>query len=857
MRLGPFLGLVTSVGPEFIPDSAASDMLNYEIEDGALTPCFGYRNLAAARTNYDAAIGVVALEYLQGYDSSNNLVEEYISFERDTVNNAANKVSPFSRSVTTGAATEILNSAARLNLTTSGQWRGFSWRDVAYWMNPNETTTLYKHTLGSTTSFTPIAVPASPANPPTVACVYGSSGSQYARLSWAGLTVASDLTVTGNANASASYLTANVLNVAHTGAPQASSVTIDLSETTAATGSNYSFDWYDNDIFGLSLYSGELGNSLAPGLVIDPQSLRIEFIDSAGTTTFTPSATEYTFQRSDVGFGFTMAVRFKFDGKTRSAWGSGSVTPANVAVGLANGKVKKLKLSYTVTGGSGNVSFNFLRIDSMVIGGVEMLQWNGDFEQEDMLQFAYSHYNSSTGFESGLSAKVTAMNTLIDGTKPFAQLKPFGTWLTVTGANSSETDNNRLYVRVQSLTTGAFEWKRVATQADSTLAIPYRITYSERLALSGYSNISPFTLTGLKFGVQWKGWVVWCYTGGYQNIRHSRVGDPEKQALTTDSPNDEDAISHGQTFSLADNFGDEPLNAFPCDDVLLVAGSNGVYAQQGPYPSALTPFKRLPGDQGVAGPFACCRWLDDQGQPGMVFVSKNGDGVYFAVVSDATDERGMRVVPLDTAIQGQLIEWLRDGQSLTNFDTCRVWVDQQQDSLWVAMKNRALILRRPSHVDKKRQWIKREWTMANSATLAQVSSSTRRRVRWMRSTGLFDENEYNSNTNVYITGSSRDGGSTMIAPYWVSGKDQGENRQLMNIFIERDDLTDTPTITNYCNRQSSGVSRTVASGARYVRFSHLQSGWYHQFKILGAETNDPIRSLVPEYARLGSEVKIT
>lgn len=850
-----FGGVVTAMDSRAIADYQASDMLNVDPESGWLSPRYGYRKIQDPQSGFTAAYG---LEYIQGYNSSNALVEEYISFE-----NLGVAVRPYTRTASAGVPTEITNGGSSLSLNAS-EWRGFAWNDVSYFTNPNDTNPVQKHTIGTNNSWSALTPPGSPTSAPTFRVLYGQNANSYKTLSWAGLNVATNITYTGNATSTNSSVTGTSLYIAHSGTITDSSIKMDLRGTTA--GNAKSFDWYycDNFTFVMESTTGNTAGGLSvtdAGFTIDPASVVIEYENDGGTT-MTANLT-YVFQRVGEN-GFRMYIRASFPDKVRADWGDGSTAVGGLNAGQVAGEIRYVTIKYRVTGGSSEAAYNFLRVQPIIIGGVILPKMNGPFVAEDTIQLAYSHYSSTTGYESGLSPLLPIASDALLGSNPVSSLPPLGIWLEVTSTNGSASDNNRYYIRVLDPADSKGKWKRMATQSDADLTYDIRLTWQERLALTTYQAITPFTATGCKFGVPWKGWVVWCYKGGYQNIKHSRVGEPEKQA-NTELDRDDD-LNRGATFSLADNFGDEAENAFPADEVIIICGQNGIYSQQGTAPWNLTPPKKFPGSQGVAGHRACTRWKDDAGNPVVIFVSRTADGIYSAPIEMAADTRGGQVVPIDADIRGQVRTFLIDGQSAlwtalsvtddsAKIAYIRVWVDESRDALWVACGKRAMVLMRPGILSGRREWRFVEWTTASSTDYVQwVSSSPKRRVRWLRSTGRFDENEWNSNTSAWITGTNRDGNSPIASMYWTSKTFENERSRLDAVWLSRDDLTDTPTITAYCERQPSGSSRTYASGANFVRFSHLQSGWSHKLKIAIGEGYDPVRSVVMDNVQMAGRL---
>jgi len=837
-QLGPFLGLNTAVDDRYIDRAYARAIRNVRIVDGSIDPRYGYRNLQTAHANQGAVYG---LEYLQGYNASNVEVEEYGSVQNITAQSR-----PFSFNVSNGTRTEITNNGSALDLADS-EWRMFAWRNTSYWTNPADAGIAYRHELGNATNFQAIVGPNGPTSALTYSFNYGGGANAYKTVSWAGMNAANStqLACTGLATNTNSSVVGTDIMVAHVaGANVVSSFEILMNATTA--GGTNSFDFYRADVFGIELSSGYgENNTLAgQGMYITPLGLQIQFSDNNGTA-YIPQNVSYSFD-GDNGEGTRfskLSIRWEYLTKTRSAWGNDSATNSTINTGLAGGKILKLKVTYTVGQTSTHVGYtiNFLRVTPLAIGGVMPL----DRSLEQFMNFGYAYYNSTSTEESAITGELSIPRAAACGYSYFAGLEPFGAWLDITATASSQTDQWKLFVKAYNQTSRQSTWRLVSTQNDSpasSLTYLYRLAFWERNALAEYSSPGGFSITGLKFGVPFRGWVVWFYQGGYQNVKHSKVGLPEKLADSNPDPTD---ILRGATFTLADNFGDEAVNAFAIDNVLVIAGGNGFYAQQGDYPSTMSPPRKIPDSRGVANAYACAKFRDDQGLQGVAYVDRSGSGIWFAYVNDATDDRSMRVVRLDTEVDGRVDTFLRSEQSLTNFSTCRVWFDARQDSLWVAMGSRAMVWRRPSPVDGKRQWEEYTYTMANSGTIAYASGTDKRGVRWLRSTGQFDENEWDTANRAYIEGATRDGGSAMPAMYWESMRMTGDNTRLDRVYVERDTYTNTPAITATSSRQAT--TKTMTSGKRYTRFGFLQQGWEHRIKLAPSEGDDPIRRVTMEF----------
>lgn len=809
----PFYGAFSALEPRSIPKSAAGDHLNSREEDGSLRFRYGFRNLASAQSGFSAVFG---LGYLQGFSGTTEN-EEYVTAETVSSNTRF-----YSRNVSTGAATEITNSGSSVNVNAS-EWVFVPYDDDAFFINPANTVPIYKHTIGTNNSLTAIAIPTAPSVAPTYVIKYGGGSTPYTQLNYAGCDPSTEITYTGSAHATDSSLEAdNSLLIGHDNPDVASSFEIDLNAITAGVQ-----DYTYNDRFAITL------TTIDRGFRLDPTSIRVSFRNNDGSPkALYPDKTKVLTTAGSNSYRYL--VQFSWSDKNRADFDN----------------IRYLKVEYTVEASDGDLD-NRLRVSPMWEGGIDMTQPAAFREPGTAGLFVYyTYYFNTPGFESGLSPVLFIPNSVLAGYSPGANIDPLGVQIeiTMTVSSDSNVDNNRIYVRDN----GTLAVRRVATQADSDLTYDLRLNYVEITRLTEY-QASPFTFENVTSAFAYKGSMVWLYKGGSSNVRFSRIGDPLRQASETDPIDDTNA---GESFTLADNAADEPLGGIQAGDGVMIAGKYGIYTMLGDRPVEMIPPRRISGSQGVAGKYGFTRFKDDNGITGMAYITQDGQ-VLFSIPGAFNDKEVGGTINLTNLVRdGELSpkDFLLDEQasalSLTDFSTCQVFVDEQQDALWIVMGLRAMVLRRANLLSGARYWEHYEYTTGSSTTtIRYCSGSGKRRLRWIRSDGKFDEAEYNSSTRAYISGSNSDGGSAAPAGYWESKVFVGPNRRVNFVAVERDDYTDTPTVTVYSSRTTAGTAKTLTSGEKGARFNPADQGEWYKVRVSLAETYEPIRRLkVEEFA---------
>lgn len=821
----PFLGPITSIDERSIPDNAAADLLNVDVENGTITVRKGYAEVEATQ---HATLLAYGAHYTQGYNASYAQVEEYITFENVNSSN----VKAYTRHVTTGVPTAITGATS----LHASDWVGFAFDSDSYHINPNHSTTIYKHVIGDNTSWVALGVPANPTTALTVQAVFtGSGGTAYSQLSWAGLdpTLAGEMACTGLATNTGSALTsASEISVRHTGGSGggAASFAPDFDDMDAGDQ-----DWSYADAFAYTLTED-------PGIVIDPASIVNTHTNEDG------SPLSFTHH--------TKAQRHPTTPKVILVWVYAK--PGKVRADHDN--IGVWTVSYNVVSRSGTASNNDVVMSKPFVGCCFPFSLDpmtsAHLVPAFTVDFGYSYYFSTPTLESGIAGTVTFVCETGGGYNPLGggpgpQENGLGSFLKfgITASADGNVDNARLYwfdnlpVYPGNATVDNV-WRRIVTQNDATATYYLKANLQEMLALEPFKTITGFQTARAYNAFPFKGCVIWLYDQGSENVKFSRIGQPIKQRSDLDPEEDE---NKGATFTLADNAADRPLGGCQAGDAAVVMGASGAYASFGDKPFLMTPFRKLAGSFGCCNKFAFARYKNDSGEPGVAWVSKDGDGVYFARTLHQSDtDNPDNVVNLTDADRELVKTFLIDGQSSLGTRSellalMRVGVDERQDALWVACGANAIVLRRGNVQDGNRYWHRYTFTLGTGVYIKYLAFSTQQRMRALLSSGRWIEFEWSSANNDWITGSLRDGGAAIASMYWQGKKRRGHNRRLLRAEIRRDTLTDTPSLQVVSDRETN--TYTATSGKLHVRGKATQQGKEHQHKIVLAETDGPVTAL--------------
>jgi hypothetical protein len=864
IQFGPFGGVVTSLDREMIPDNAAADLRNVTVEDGRITPRFGYRTLGSGAAPGDWVEGY-GFDYVQGFNASNALVEEYVSFEKRGSAHSpypANGISPWSVNVNTGARTLLTNGGAAVTLTAPAYGdqpgiKSFSFNDYAYAISPSDTPSLYQHTIGTANSFLPMEPPAAPSSAPAVQFEQGpSDGGSFATMRWDNGSALSSSAVTFSdshleANGTAASNGSGALTLLADGygtnlTPLNETFTVNLTGTNGPGQQDLTYV----DRIILLLYSPTIG--------WEPGQYSAVLTNASGET-FQAQITDAQVNSSGGESSVMLVCDFPYK-SSRSDWST----------------VQKITIGWQRVDNpnAGSSAFtNSITLQPVLLGQVNVAPTSDDGSGDEVnLQVGYTYYDTSTGLESEISPVLTltpaqlagpAVKDNFTGASYTLYSRP-KLFLTANAALDSyrlyakrPTDSNWFLVYDPGLATPTNPNGLIAQGAtgaggsNKTLGSKtYDATANLRLNWNELSLSSIFTLGGSPFknlisACAYKGWVVWGFKGGYQNLQHSQIGN--ELVLTNNSDLTQLSAANAAApanFTLADNGSDDPIAMFPVDQSLLILGEHGVYAQSGYSPTTMSPPYKLPTALGCCGQYACCLWHDDIGNPGVAFVSKNGEGVYMAQQDlYYLNETHYKVVELSAEVRGSLASFLLSGGG--TLAQVRMWADHTRDSLWVACGRNVMVLRRPSLLDQQRHWEFYVYSFADSSSVAFVASDTRNRVRWMRGSGAIDENEWNSSLSAWISGTLPDGGEPIAPIYYQCRKSVQPNAVRVRFArVDRESLSDTPSLTVASTRETT--TNTFASGKLNTRFGVLQQGKEHQVTVTLQDGSGYVRRVLLE-----------
>lgn len=801
----PFLGAIQSVDSRAIPSQYAADSNNVRTEDGIIRVRYGYRNLSGPISGFVSTWG---LGYVAGYNASYAKVEEFIGIAK---NGTANY--PYSIHPTTGAFTEIKDGVTSTALHES-DWTFVAFDADSYLINPNETYSVFKHVIGDATSLRAVKWPTAQ----STALLYGvtlSGGAWYSQIDWTGLDPSSsgEVTCTGAATNTGSALTSGQIVMRHTANTVGeTSISIDMADMTAGVA-----DWSYNDAFEFPM-STPVGSSFA----IDWDTLSFTFINNDGSPLSVSPSRMY--KRTSGTNQWTFSIYF--DDKVRANWDN----------------IRNIVIRYNVSTSTGTASNNTLTIQRPLVGDVWMAPIDSIPAASGMLKFGYSYYNSTDGWESDIGAIRQIPLFSARSIQPGDAGVYLGSNLTIgyIASVDATVDKIRIYYYGQD-----GRWYRQTEVSNGTSTYVYKKTDLEARTGTEYKP-QAFRTDKCVSAFRHSGVVVWLYQGGKDNVRFSGVGTALRQAAVQDQVED---LTRGRTMSMSPGLDDEPLRGFSVNNSAVVVGKRGVYASIGDTPYLMGPFLRLPGSFGGCNKLATTEWQDGLGNPGVVAVSADGEGIYFYQVNQAFNgDQGYQITELTKGIRGKFKSFLIAGQSLSDLSTVRLGVDEAQDALWVIAGKRAMVLRRLSVVDNVRQWEFYTYGVDSSETIKYIAFTNQSyRMRWMRSNGKFDENEWNSATNAYIAGTNRDGGNQLPenSIWWRSKTFHGVNRRIDNCYVVND--SDDLQIKIVSTRQTS--TEYLDWPNKNVRFSPFQQGEDHYFEIHLVEQSGPIR--VFDYDEVG------
>lgn len=798
--------MLAGIDPKYVPEHYAQSLLNVRLAGGKIQKRYGYRQVLQCPTE-----AVYGFEHLVGFVLTGDTyedVDEYIAILQD----ADGKVRPFALEPDGSGFEEVMKGSTRVELDPS-DWVGISFDDYAYFVNQNEKRSVKQYKLRERNSWRDVANPEAPTSRLSYHVVYGGQNTPYQHLTWVGLDPANSAHVacTGAATNTGSTLDSGQLgniNMRHlANVTGFSSIEINLNHTTFGLR-----DFEVNDCFQFNF-----GTPASSAFRVDPYSFAITFKNDAGVA-LTPTSVEVIETAVN-----SHLLKIHFYRKNREDWR----------------RIQKILIEYRVTTSTGTAANNVLYVSPPIIGGIWMIPIGADKTANEKIRFAYSYEDNDTGFESGLGGVVEIPFSDLRGYYPGGGggggsgggggllVADLGVHIDLTGHASPEpeVDDWRVYY---SPVTDEEIWYFVGEQEIGNLLFKVRKNDGELSQPDNRHTPSAFKVDNCVGAFSHRGSVCWLYGSGNRNLRWSRVGRPLEQATDFDELDDE---ARGATFSLADNFGDAPVAGFSTGDAAIILGNYGAYAQIGHAPSAMTPPKVLPGSFGCAGKKACALWKDDQGNPMVVALSKAGDALYGYQVNTTFDgQTGFRVIELSLQIRDALADFLTESGAGAPVHEARVFCDTAEDSLWVVLGRRALVLRKHHVMTHFRFWEFYEYDFGLSYPKVRFTTfSIKRRHKWILSNGTVVEAEWNTETKQPITGRYRDGGNEMPQAYWQSKDYLGPNRAVMRVRV--DHTFDHPLGVKVASTRKESDMKRVAEHKRFVRFSARQQGREHCFYV--------------------------
>ncbi len=408
------------------------------------------------------------------------------------------------------------------------------------------------------------------------------------------------------------------------------------------------------------------------------------------------------------------------------------------------------------------------------------------------------------------------------------------------------------HTRLWALTSADDTWRLISALDDTvslehTLNVPFA-ELTNKQKHGDEDNALSLDGANINFATPFKGWVVWAYDDGRQNIVHSWVGDPlriaEVDAKLTEA-------NRGETYTMSDNEADRPVAMHRADDALIILGNLGVHAQvhrdKSVGASGMSPPKQLPQSKGTLGPNASCRWRSDDGYASVVFVDKNATGIWEVVVDNSFDgEKGFRLKELNVFARN-ILDWLFDTNPtpFNGQDFCHCGVDERTDSLCIVYGKRMIRMRRQSLVDGSHQWEKHDFNVTDDGDADDYyrywAFSPTQGIKAVRDgrgspdfdSGHIDEVFYDSTSDWdEIDGATRDGGAAIAtdSAYWRSKVFSGTRRRANHFYIDRETLTDRPKLKAISDRQTA--TKQIGSGKKFGRFGPKQTGYNHQYEII-------------------------
>ena len=686
-----FGGLVTSLGSTGVPKNCAWAMLNIDRETGSLNYRNGFRTIVLPGS-YSQLSGV---HWCQTYSSGT----EYGAFLAWFVSGGTTDVYELTY---TGndewSYNAITAGGVVFHPTNTKNWRTVCFNDTVYSFNSSQSATssvaqVNTYTLGNYNSWAPEKPPSSPSALPGILYYlsltdytytkYGAGASSYANTDLDNNTGWIKNVAVGDTEFDGQFIALESNGTAGAG-------TIRF----ALVHGHTSQDLTSRDVYRIRITVDNPTTFKA-----DWESCTLSFSNLGGTATQTLVTTVLETVEDSSNNTYQVELYFKFGYKVRSSWDS-------VGYGTIS-----IPVSATTAG-------DRIRLSALEAGGI--VDWGSLQGETDIAswQIAYSYYNSTTGYESGLSPYVTLDNAklggkFVKGSVASKNAILMGSMPKITTVASSDADKVRIYVRqvLRNPLNGKHTtpWRKVTEDNDATASYVYTTTPNEYETYDEYSP-APFDYQNVVAAYVSHNHVVWLYSGGSKNVRRSRDGKPLSQADTSDAfkSSTQDDVLRGNNHTLNNDFQDEPVGGVQLNGGDVILGKNAIYVSfdQGEgLPKDFSPPKLIPGAPGCFGKDAFCRWHDENGYPIVVYLASDAQSVWAVRMPSNNDILPETCYEIGIPIRGSFSTYLFAGSSAPDEKVVMLFTDPRDDTLHLHYNNYALVLSRQDIGTGDRYWM--------------------------------------------------------------------------------------------------------------------------------------------------------
>jgi hypothetical protein len=825
-----FQGEVTSVESSLIQPGTAQETQNIDVQDGRIRVRKGHTLLSAAPGAFTSSLG---FSYVAGYDDGSIFAEEIISIEART----GPTYRPYSVNVSDGVRTVIKDGVTDLTLTNA-PWHILSHQGYAYCFARGGL--VYRHIVGDVTSWDPVDV-AEPATPSGL-LPYAVEITEPI----IGINVDNTISFAAAVGGDVTDWAADAYDLRYGGGAPADyhtvafdSVSGDNLQITHAVGlapwatptSGHTFgveidipageptDWSASDKIYIPVRrvggykSGQVYNASGYPMHYYQYSPKVFLKDTSGS--FIELTTSFAAGASVGGDGGSDMVYLTCE--------LGSMTRTAIE------KIRLVYVSDYEWDGSAYVSPKVIEIQPIQLLGITGIATPTPSADAEPVRFGVAAYNEETGQESEEVLESDWLQIDSGPTRWFTELDVYlGNELQLNLPTIvTPATVFKLYVQFQDENI----WRLIGSK-DSEAEVAIEYTSAQLRAFPARFRLTVNPVGNVTCAVAHGGSVVWGGEGGRGNIKISAIGNPPKIYSETDDLDDD---TRGATYTLADNFGDEPVSMLSVSDGLFIFGSEGVYAMQGTRPTGMTPPKRFTQGLGIISPNACAVFVDNGGNPSALYIDK-AQQVWILQIVNGVSEYGLRAERFDVRVEGLVRNWLTQTDSPSSEDLTIIQ-DRANDAVNICYQTRMLVLSRRNLLQNQRQWVRHVYPSTWKYFTAETEKF------WsINSTGQIHQ----------LMLGSTDNGTAISSPFWKSGDFAGQNRRVARVAVEREDMSKPLSVEITSTRSAAGAvtsTTTISASTRYGRFGPTQQGFRHSFKVNLTDITAVItRVVIEEYS---------